>query len=199
MEGGFHTARLSGDQFVFTLTADSHLDQNTRILLCQQTLANVATPARMRWLATYKTFMPGIGGCCTVLGPYWHALQRRVYERSNLSLGDQHYRWLKNAPQTSQAKLKIILIHQLAAGADSKVVAVLKRYSLSIGEATTQTARRGCVVFGQVDLNPFMRFCPGAHQSQCSVPWPRSSLCEAGSRHERGRTSRTYLSGMPAA
>jgi hypothetical protein len=38
--GTFHTARLPGSPFTFTITADSHLDGNTDPLLYQRTLAN---------------------------------------------------------------------------------------------------------------------------------------------------------------
>ena len=40
-EGKFHTARTPGSTFSFTVTADSHLDQNTDPALHQRTLANV--------------------------------------------------------------------------------------------------------------------------------------------------------------
>jgi Calcineurin-like phosphoesterase len=38
--GHFHTARPSGNSFTVTVTADSHLDQNTSVPLYRQTLAN---------------------------------------------------------------------------------------------------------------------------------------------------------------
>jgi len=39
--GRFHTARPSGSSFTFTVSADTHLDQNTSVPLYRQTLANV--------------------------------------------------------------------------------------------------------------------------------------------------------------
>jgi len=39
-EYAFHTARLPGSSFTFTITADSHLDENTDPLIYQRTLAN---------------------------------------------------------------------------------------------------------------------------------------------------------------
>lgn len=40
VEGNFHTRRTPGSGFSFTVTADSHLDQNTDLALYQRTLAN---------------------------------------------------------------------------------------------------------------------------------------------------------------
>jgi predicted phosphodiesterase len=40
VEGAFHTQRTPGSEFTFTVTADSHLDQNTDPALYQRTLAN---------------------------------------------------------------------------------------------------------------------------------------------------------------
>ena len=40
-ECGFHTARLAGSPFVFTLTADSHLDEHTSPEVYLRTLANI--------------------------------------------------------------------------------------------------------------------------------------------------------------
>ena len=44
-EFGFHTARTAGSTFAFTVTADSHLDENTDPVLYQRTLANALADA----------------------------------------------------------------------------------------------------------------------------------------------------------
>jgi predicted phosphodiesterase len=212
LEGSFHAARPPGSHFAFTLTADSHLDQNTSMALYQQTLANVAMDepdfhidlgdtfmtekhasregAAQQYLVQ-RHFLSRIGAVAplflvlgnhdgesakqvregadglavwanmqrkryfpnpvpdhfysgnanpdalsgslqdyyawhwgdallVVLNPYWHAPQRRADERWGLSLGEAQYRWLQKTLETSHAKFKIILIHQLAGGADAQ-------------------------------------------------------------------------------
>jgi len=45
-EFAFHTARLPGEAFTFTVTADSHLDENTDPALYRRTLANARADVR---------------------------------------------------------------------------------------------------------------------------------------------------------
>ena len=55
--GSFHTARPPGSTFVFTLTADSHLDGNTDIALYQRTLTNASHDAPDFHIDLGDTFM----------------------------------------------------------------------------------------------------------------------------------------------
>ena len=58
-EGTFHTARPPGSTFTFTVTADSHLDQNTYPALYQRTLANALADAPDFHIDLGDTFMTG--------------------------------------------------------------------------------------------------------------------------------------------
>ena len=55
----FHTARPPGSAFTFTITADSHLDENTDPALYQHTLANALTDAPDFHIDLGDTFMAG--------------------------------------------------------------------------------------------------------------------------------------------
>lgn len=55
--GGFHTQRHRGESFVFTVTADSHLDRNTDPALYRLTLANAAADAPDFHVDLGDTFM----------------------------------------------------------------------------------------------------------------------------------------------
>ena len=57
--GGFQTGRARSDSFVFTLTADSHLDGNTDVALYQRTLANSKGDAPDFHIDMGDTFMTG--------------------------------------------------------------------------------------------------------------------------------------------
>ena len=59
VNGSFHTARPSGGPFVFTITADSHLDTNTDAALYQRTLANAKADAPDFHIDMGDTFMTG--------------------------------------------------------------------------------------------------------------------------------------------
>lgn len=56
-QGRFHTARPVGSRFTVTLTADSHLDQNTSVPLYRQTLANALADAPDFHIDLGDTFM----------------------------------------------------------------------------------------------------------------------------------------------
>jgi predicted phosphodiesterase len=56
-EGTFHTARPPGSAFTFTVTADSHLDQNTDPALYQRTLATALADASDFHIDLGDTFM----------------------------------------------------------------------------------------------------------------------------------------------
>lgn len=56
-QGRFHTARPAGSRFTVTLTADSHLDQNTSVPLYRQTLANALADAPDFHIDLGDTFM----------------------------------------------------------------------------------------------------------------------------------------------
>jgi len=58
-EGRFHTQRSPGSSFAFTLTADSHLDQNTDTTLYQRALANALADAPDFHIDLGDTFMTG--------------------------------------------------------------------------------------------------------------------------------------------
>jgi len=58
-EGTFHTQRPPGNTFTFTVTADSHLDQNTNPALYQRTLANVLDDMPDFHIDLGDTFMTG--------------------------------------------------------------------------------------------------------------------------------------------
>jgi predicted phosphodiesterase len=53
----FHTARPPGSTFTFTVTADSHLDENTDVAVYQQTLANALSNAPDLHIDLGDTFM----------------------------------------------------------------------------------------------------------------------------------------------
>jgi hypothetical protein len=53
----FHTARLPGNTFTFTVTADSHLDEQTDPLIYQRTLANASAEAPDFHIDLGDTFM----------------------------------------------------------------------------------------------------------------------------------------------
>jgi hypothetical protein len=57
VEGAFHTQRASGSTFTFTVTADSHLDQNTDSALYQRTLASALADAPDFHIDLGDTFM----------------------------------------------------------------------------------------------------------------------------------------------
>jgi len=57
VEGTFHTQRVPGSTFTFTVTADSHLDQNTDPALYQRTLANALADAPDFHIDLGDTFM----------------------------------------------------------------------------------------------------------------------------------------------
>jgi hypothetical protein len=57
VDGTFTTARSPGEPFVFTVTADPHLDGNTDPVLWQQTLSNVASDAPDFHIDLGDTFM----------------------------------------------------------------------------------------------------------------------------------------------
>ncbi|MEI7613625.1 MAG: metallophosphoesterase [Betaproteobacteria bacterium] len=57
--GDFRTSRQVGDRFVFTLTADSHLDLNTNTTLYQRTLANAKADSPDFHIDMGDTFMTG--------------------------------------------------------------------------------------------------------------------------------------------
>lgn len=59
LSGRFHTARPAGASFVFTLTSDSHLDDNTDAALYQRTLANALADAPDFHFDLGDTFMTG--------------------------------------------------------------------------------------------------------------------------------------------
>lgn len=59
VNGSFHTARPAGESFVFTMTADSHLDANTDTKLYQRTLANARADAPDFHIDMGDTFMTG--------------------------------------------------------------------------------------------------------------------------------------------
>jgi predicted phosphodiesterase len=59
VESSFHTARPPGSTFVFTVTADSHLDENTDCALYQRTLANALADAPDFHIDLGDTFMTG--------------------------------------------------------------------------------------------------------------------------------------------
>jgi len=56
-EGSFHTQRPHGSSFTFTITADSHLDQNTDLSLYQRTLANALADSPDFHIDLGDTFM----------------------------------------------------------------------------------------------------------------------------------------------
>jgi phosphodiesterase/alkaline phosphatase D-like protein len=56
-EGAFHTQRPPGSTFTFTVTADSHLDQNADPVLHQRTLANALADAPDFHIDLGDTFM----------------------------------------------------------------------------------------------------------------------------------------------
>lgn len=56
-QGRFHTARAPGSRFTVTLTADSHLDQNTSVPLYRQSLANALADAPDFHIDLGDTFM----------------------------------------------------------------------------------------------------------------------------------------------
>lgn len=56
-QGRFHTARTPGSSFTVTLTADSHLDQNTSVPLYRRTLANALADAPDFHIDLGDTFM----------------------------------------------------------------------------------------------------------------------------------------------
>lgn len=208
--GRFHTARPSGSSFTFTVSADTHLDQNTSVPLYRQTLANVLndqgdfhidlgdtfmtekhtsrSSAEKQYLAQRyyfgevshslplflalgnhdgeqvrhltggseslavwsnsqrKKFFPNPSpspfysgnsivdpnagelqdyyawnwgdALFIVLNPYWHAPPKRADERWNLSLGLAQYQWLRSTLATSNARYKLVFLHQLVGGAD---------------------------------------------------------------------------------
>ncbi|MEI8243184.1 MAG: hypothetical protein WCI17_07955 [bacterium] len=58
-EGTFHTARLPGRAYTFTVTADSHLDGNTDPALYQRTLASARSDAPDFHIDLGDTFMTG--------------------------------------------------------------------------------------------------------------------------------------------
>ena len=59
VSGSFRTARPTGDAFVFTITADSHLDLNTDTTLFQRTLANAKADVPDFHIDMGDTFMTG--------------------------------------------------------------------------------------------------------------------------------------------
>jgi len=59
VSGSFHTERPAGDAFVFTITADSHLDLNTDTTLYQRTLANAKADTPDFHIDLGDTFMTG--------------------------------------------------------------------------------------------------------------------------------------------
>ena len=59
LEGSFRTRRTPGSTFTFTITADSHLDQNTDTALYQRTLANALADAPDFHIDLGDTFMTG--------------------------------------------------------------------------------------------------------------------------------------------
>jgi predicted phosphodiesterase len=58
-ESSFHTARPAGSTFAFTVTADSHLDENTDCALYQRTLANALADGPDFNIDLGDTFMTG--------------------------------------------------------------------------------------------------------------------------------------------
>ena len=206
-QGVWQTGRPAGSAFRFTLTADSHLDQNTDSSMYQRTLALAREDQPDFHLDLGDTFMvdkhasreaaaaqylaqhhylaqlgrpiflvlgnhdgeearlrrgvdsladwangqrrrlfanPAPGGLYSgdlataadgqalqdyyawtwgdalfvVLNPYWHAPARRQDERWGLSLGEAQYRWLQSTLAASQARYKLIFVHQLVGGID---------------------------------------------------------------------------------
>ena len=59
INGSFRTGRARTDSFIFTVTADSHLDGNTDAALYQRTLANVKADAPDFHIDLGDTFMTG--------------------------------------------------------------------------------------------------------------------------------------------
>ncbi len=59
VEGSFHTQRAPGSPLTFTVTADSHLDQNSDLALYQRTLANALADAPDFHVDLGDTFMTG--------------------------------------------------------------------------------------------------------------------------------------------
>lgn len=59
VSGSFQTSRARSDSFVFTITADSHLDGNTEAALFQRTLANASADAPDFHIDMGDTFMTG--------------------------------------------------------------------------------------------------------------------------------------------
>ncbi|MEI7429586.1 MAG: metallophosphoesterase [Betaproteobacteria bacterium] len=59
VSGNFRTSRPAGEMFVFTLTADSHLDLNTDTRLYQRTLANAKADSPDFHIDMGDTFMTG--------------------------------------------------------------------------------------------------------------------------------------------
>lgn len=100
-EYSFHTARPPGGSFTFTVTADSHLDENTDPALYQRTLANALADALF-----------------VVLDPFWFTpKQRGPGDNWKRTLGAEQYQWLKRTLAASRAKFKFVFIHHLVGGA----------------------------------------------------------------------------------
>ncbi|MFT6927982.1 MAG: hypothetical protein ACJAZP_003629 [Psychromonas sp.] len=208
--GAFHTQRPPGSTFTFTITADSHLDNNADTTLYRRTLANVAADHPDFHIDLGDTFMTGkhasrenatqqylaqrfyfsqlrsplflvignhdgeeakqrkgdsdnlamwAGGMRTryfpnpqpdnfysgnnqpkpdlglledyyawtwgdalfvVLDPYWEAASSKNAGRWQLSLGERQYHWLQETLANSQAKYKMVFVHQLIGGQDSQ-------------------------------------------------------------------------------
>lgn len=205
-EGHFHTQRRAGQGFTFTITADSHLDQNTDPAVYERTLkairgedadfhvdlgdtfmvdkhANrdaawqqylqqryyfgllgtplylvlgnhdgedrkllrVGSDSLAAWAnQTRKHFFanPEPNGFYSgnrvsdkfagsledyyawqwgdalfvVLNPYWHGPRGRSDDGWGLTLGDEQYQWLRQTLQASQARFKLVFVHQLVGG-----------------------------------------------------------------------------------